>query len=256
MGRKSHPAPNERNVAQFNADVERFSAYEYSLGRYSSVVATQRQTDEMVRMLTARFPGPLRILDIGCGDGTYTIELVKRLSVASATAFDAAEVAVARAKERYGQEYPNFEFRVGSIYASHELVAPATFDVVVLRGLLHHLYEPERAIASLARVADAVLFVEPNGFNPITKMIEKFSSYHRKHEEKSYRPPVLNRWFENEGYGLIDRRFFGVVPYFCPTLMAKALKIVEPYAERIPVARHLCCGTHLALYRKVRRSLS
>ena len=57
MSNDSRHASSERNVAEFNADVERFSAYEYSLGQYSSVVATERQTDEMVRMLSAHFAG-------------------------------------------------------------------------------------------------------------------------------------------------------------------------------------------------------
>ena len=253
MAAEGSPVPGERNVAQFNADVKRFSGYEYTLGRYSTVVATGRQTDELVRVLTGRFPGPLRILDIGCGDGTYTIQLVNRLKISSIVAFDAAEGAITRAKECYERTYPSIEFKVGSIYDSHQVVAPGSFDVAILRGILHHLYEPKRAIASLAQVADAVLFVEPNGFNPILKLIEKCSSYHRKHEEKSYWPPSLNQWFENEGYRLVDRRFFGIVPYFCPTLMAKALKIAEPLAESIPIAKHIYCGTHQALYQKTKR---
>src|SRR5262245_54023390 len=115
--------PRERSVAEFNADVERFSGYEYTLGRYSSVVATGRQTDETVRVLKVHFPGPLRILDFGCGDGTYTIDLLNRLNISSIVAFDAAEAAITRAKERYGRAYPSVEFKVGSIYDTHQVVA-------------------------------------------------------------------------------------------------------------------------------------
>jgi len=82
------------------------------------------------------------------------------------------------------------------------------------------------------------------------KVIENFSSYHRQHDEKSYWPPALNRWFRGCGYSVVEQRFFGLVPYFCPTTAAKVLNAVEPLIEPVPLFRQIACGTNLVLYRR------
>lgn len=79
-------------------------------------------------------------------------------------------------------------------------------------------------------------------------VIERVSTYHRDHDEKSYWPPTLNRWFAKCGYSPVEQRFFCLVPYFCPTRIAKLLKKIEPRLELIPVVRELACGTNLVLY--------
>ena len=95
-----------------------------------------------------------------------------------------------------------------------------------------------------------MIIVEPNGYNPVLKVIEKVSPYHRAHDEKSYWPPTLNAWFRRNGFSVVKQKFFGVVPFFCPTPIAKSLKAIEPPIEALPITRHLACGTNLVLYRK------
>jgi len=102
----------------------------------------------------------------------------------------------------------------------------------------------------LGRQFPAVLALEPNGYNPVMKVIEKVSIYHREHDEKSYWPPTLNNWFERNGYSVVSQRFFGIVPYFCSTPLARSLKFAEPMFEMAPIVRHLACGTNLILYKK------
>jgi hypothetical protein len=114
-----------------------------------------------------------------------------------------------------------------------------------VRGVLHHLYEPERAISRLSKIAKAIIIVEPNGYNPVLKLIERFSAYHREHEEKSYPPHRLDRWFTKFGGRVVESTYAGLVPFFCPEPLAKVLKVVEPIVERVPVARQLGCAVYV-----------
>ncbi len=82
------------------------------------------------------------------------------------------------------------------------------------------------------------------------KLIEKTSTYHKEHDEKSYWPPKLNGWFQQEGFSVVAQKYFCLVPYFCPTGPAKMLAFAEPVVEAIPGVRQLLCGTNLVLYRK------
>jgi 2-polyprenyl-3-methyl-5-hydroxy-6-metoxy-1,4-benzoquinol methylase len=105
-------------------------------------------------------------------------------------------------------------FDVGSIYDVDKTSKNQEFDVVVVRGVLHHLDYPKRAIKTLGRVFDKVIIFEPNGLNPILKVIEQFSPYHRKHRERSFSPSTLDRWFRNAGYEKRESKVFSIIPFW------------------------------------------
>ena len=94
-------------------------------------------------------------------------------------------------------------------------------------------------------MANEIIVVEPNGYNPILKIIEMVSPYHRKHEEKSYSPRKLDRWFENHGGRIEWSGYIGLVPVFCPDLLARSCKALEPFVERTPVLNRFCCAQYL-----------
>jgi SAM-dependent methyltransferase len=238
----------ERNIEAFNRDTVSHGGYVYtSVDRWASRVATGKQTDELIRMLQEHFPRSIRIADIGCGDGTFTLEMVERFNPAFIRGIDPAAEAVDVARRRIpAGKSKNVSFELGNIYD----VGGNDGEVAVVRGVLHHLDNPKAAIAQLACQFSSVIALEPNGYNPAMKMIERLSSYHRRHDEKSYWPPRLNQWFREHGFSVVSQRFFCLVPYFCPTVIAKALKAVEPLVEALPVARKFACGTNLILYKK------
>lgn len=197
-------------------------------------------------MLARNFPRPARMVDIGCGDGTFTIQMAERLGPSAIRGVEPAAKAVEAARNRIPESlFGTVSFEVGNIYD----FTSRGEDVAVLRGVLHHLDRPEAAIAHLARQFKAVLILEPNGYNPVMKLIEKASIYHRKHDEKSYWPGMLNRWFRSQGLSVVEQEYFCLVPYFCPTPIAKMLRLAEPAFEALPLVRQLCCGTNLVLYR-------
>jgi ubiquinone/menaquinone biosynthesis C-methylase UbiE len=247
MAGQSH-LPLERNVSAFNADTSELGGYVYtSNDRWSSQHATGRQTDELVRMLAENFSRSIRVADIGCGDGTYSLEVFQRFGPAKVRGVDPASNAIVAAQKRTPPNLADLvTFEVGNIYD----IGSKGEDVAVVRGVLHHLDRPEAAISHLATQFDSILVLEPNGFNPAMKVIEKVSSYHRAHDEKSYWPPALNRWFLNAGLSVVTQKYFCLVPYFFPTSAAKLLAKLEPAVESVPLIRQVTCGTNLILYRK------
>ena len=246
--KNNRDAPLERSIAAFNADTEAHGGYIYtSVDRWSSRYASRRQTDELLRMLVEHVNASIRIADIGCGDGTFTLEIAERFRPIAIRGIEPAANAIAAAKGRIPANLScSVTFEVGDIYA----LRSEGEALAIARGVLHHLDRPRKAIAQLAKHFTFVLTLEPNGYNPVTKLIEKTSAYHREHDEKSYWPPSLNRWFEQEGFRLVSQKFFCIVPYFCPTAAARLLKLVEPIVEWLPGVRQVCCGTNFALYRR------
>ncbi len=233
----------ERNVSQFDADVRANQGYLYTTNaKRSSVLANQRLTDVTRAMVDLR---GRRVIDVGCGDGTYTAELQRTCGPASMVGVDASTEAVEQANRRFGR--PGLRFDACSVY---DLPYEAgSFDVAVVRGLLHHLDDARRALARIGTLATELVVIEPNGYNPTLKLIERFSRYHREHGEKSYAPSLLRRWIRELG-GTIEREAYaGLVPFFCPDWMAAALKAVEPAVEAAPLAKQLSCAVYVVRYR-------
>ena len=244
----------ERNISAFQSDSLRYGGYVYTaVDRWSSRVATSRQTDELVRMVAGHFPRTVRITDIGCGDGALTMEFLKLFQPSCVRGVDPAISSIDAARRRLlsNQAASVVSFEVGNIYDIENIDRDCEQpSLAVVRGVLHHLDNPRAAIARLAQQFDWVLVLEPNGFNPVMKAIERLSTYHRNHDEKSYWPPALNRWFSECGFSVLEQKFFCLVPYFCPTPIARCLKALEPVVEIIPMVREIGCGTNLILYKR------
>ena len=217
----------KKNVTVFEQDVLENEGYRYTTNAgFSSVVANRRMTEATLKWLG---PELHQVLDAGCGDGTYTHELKVARPDLQIAGYDAAEVAVKFATGRY----PDIEFLIADMLRP-ETFPNRKFDTVIIRGILHHLSDPAAALKHCVRLSDRVIVIEPNGNNPILKVIEKVSSYHREHEEQSFSSGTLRRWCREAGYSVIATEFIGFVPMFCPTAFAKLIYFFQPLLERIP----------------------
>ena len=230
----------KKTVRQFNRDVEVNIGYLYTTAAKLSSRLANLRLSEAVEHIT-NLAGK-RVIDVGCGDGTYTLELLTARP-RYVLGVDAAEAAVNCAKQK-SVGFDHIEFRMMDIYDLDSL--GERFDVAVVRGMLHHLYDAKKAITILSKIAKEVIFIEPNGCNLILKIIEKTSRYHIEHEEKSYSPRQLDRWFAQNGGRLIRSFYCGLVPFFCPDRVSRMLKMLEPIVERIPFLRQLVCAVYVS----------
>jgi SAM-dependent methyltransferase len=207
----------------FDRDVALNEGYRYTTNApVSSRLANERLTDLTLEL------APLAgrsLIDVGCGDGTYTAELARRGNPSVVVGIDPAAGAVDVALRRH----PGLRFEVGD--AAWLETTKERFDIAVARGVLHHADDPARLLRAVRRVAGEVVVIEPNGWNPILKLIERASSYHRAHGERSWRSSVIDGWLREAGFMQLRSTYAGLVPFFCPAPAARALKAIEPLVE-------------------------
>lgn len=229
----------EKNIDSFNKDVEANNGYLYTTNETLSNKFAAGRVSEAIHSLV-NLSGK-NVTDIGCGDGKYTFDLLK-FNPNYILGIEPADKAILIAKSKIaGQK--NIDFQVGDIY--NLALLKKHFDIAIIRGVLHHLYEVELAVKNVCQIADEIIVVEPNGYNFILKIIEKTSSYHIEHEEKSYFPHKLNKWFSQNGGKIISPTYIGLVPVFCPNFMAKILKKIEPLVEKISPFNMLFCAQYV-----------
>ena len=235
----SETAPGS-GVRPFERDVARRGSYLYTAGdRLSCRLANARMTRAV--LTAATFDGA-RVIDIGCGDGTYTHELAELARPAQVHGVDPAREAIEVARASGGQGRC-VTFEVAGAYAlPHD---PDAFDVAVLRGVLHHVGRPLDALREALRVAPTVVIVEPNGLNPGLRVLERFSPYHVEHGERSDAPGRLDRWVVALGARVVWRQWVGFVPMFAPDPYARIAKRVEAWLERLPAVRNLACAQYV-----------
>ena len=116
-------------------------AYERLMGRWSKSVGG-RFLDWL------DVPRGLRWLDIGCGNGAFTEEVVARCSPSSVMAIDPSDDQLAYARTRPGTTMA--EFRVGD--AQTLPLDDHSFDVAVMALVISFVSEPAKAVMEMARV--------------------------------------------------------------------------------------------------------
>lgn len=95
-------------------------------------------------------PG-MRVLDVGCGLGSITVDLAEAVAPGGVVGvdLDAGQLELGRAAARE-RELENVRFEVGNVYALP--FAAASFEVVLAHTLLFHLRDSLRALGELRRV--------------------------------------------------------------------------------------------------------
>jgi SAM-dependent methyltransferase len=114
-------------------------AYDRFMGRYSTQLSQQLADLAGVR-------AGQRVLDVGCGPGALTAELVGRLGAASVAAVDPSEPFVAAAQAR------NPGVNVLRASAEHLPFADGEFDAALAQLVVHFMKDPVAGLAEMARV--------------------------------------------------------------------------------------------------------
>ena len=114
-------------------------AYDRFMGVYSSQLAPQIADLANVRE-------GQKVLDVGCGTGTLTQELVRRLGAHDVAAVDPSESFVGAIRARY----PNV--RVERASAEELPFADDSFDAALAQLVVHFMSDPVGAVREMARV--------------------------------------------------------------------------------------------------------
>jgi SAM-dependent methyltransferase len=93
------------------------------------------------------------VLDVGCGPGTITLDIARRVTPGRVTGIDASAAVIAEAAAAASADGVDVEFRTGDIYALD--VPDQAFDVVHGHQVLQHLSEPVAALREMRRVCRA-----------------------------------------------------------------------------------------------------
>jgi len=181
--------------------------------------ASTRKAFEMMEHL----PPEPRMLDIGCGPGMQTIELL-RLSGGTVVALDLLPQMILRVTEAADRE--GFTDRLEAVQADmHEMrFEPASFDVVWSEGAIYFLGFEK----GLERVKE---FVRPGGYVAVSEAVWLESD-----------PPqeVIDLWKEYPEIDTVDRKLdvvsrlgYSIVDHFVLTALSWTELYYDPLATRI-----------------------
>jgi ubiquinone/menaquinone biosynthesis C-methylase UbiE len=97
----------------------------------------------------------LKILDVGCGPGTITVDLASRVPQGFVYAIDPSADVIEKAREHAKEKgITNVRFEVGDIFTWQDLdgVEEAAFDVVHAHQVLQHLQDPLGCMKEMKRL--------------------------------------------------------------------------------------------------------
>ncbi|CUM64618.1 uncharacterized protein PRCAT00002226001 [Priceomyces carsonii] len=131
----------------------------YKQGFEKSVSDTHawRTVDNSAKFLIPYLKPTFRVLDVGSGPGTITIDLGRYIPKGSIIGVEPTEELIKEAKDNRAKSgIPNVDFRLGSAY---ELpFEDDTFDLVFCHQVLLHLQDPLAGLKEMKRVT------KPGGF--------------------------------------------------------------------------------------------
>jgi SAM-dependent methyltransferase len=115
------------------------AAYDRFMGRYSVLLAPQLAD-------LAGVSAGQHVLDVGCGPGALTAELVERLGPAAVSAVEPSEPFVAAVRERY----PGVDVRRAA--AEGLPFTDRAFDAALAQLVVHFMADPVAGLGEMARV--------------------------------------------------------------------------------------------------------
>jgi ubiquinone/menaquinone biosynthesis C-methylase UbiE len=124
----------------------------YTHGHHESVLRshTWRTVENSAAYLVPSLRPGMDVLDVGCGPGTITVDLARRVAPGRVTGIDRSGEVVAQAASYAAEQGADVTFDAGDVYAL--TYGDATFDIVHAHQVLQHLTDPVRALKEMRRV--------------------------------------------------------------------------------------------------------
>lgn len=146
---------DEQTIAYLNAINQRFYA---AVG--ASFDATRREAWRGWSRLADHLQPPLRVLDVGCGNGRFGVFLAQRFGVERIvyTGTDNADFLLVRAGESLSASGVAHRLITADIVSDppDPTIYGDAYDLVVLFGVLHHIPDSARRAARIAELAARV----------------------------------------------------------------------------------------------------
>ncbi|MEV1129547.1 methyltransferase domain-containing protein [Agromyces sp. NPDC049794] len=188
----------------------------YTHGHHESVLRSHswRTVENSAAYLAPHLREGMRVLDVGSGPGTITIDLARRVRPGLVTGIDAVADVVEHASGlAASQRVDNVEFLVGDAYALP--FANEAFDLVHAHQVLQHLARPIDALREFRRVLKpggmlAVREVDYGGviWSPASAGLTRWLGlYHDVHAGNGGEPDAgrhLKRWVREAGFGRLE----------------------------------------------------
>lgn len=148
----------------FNGEVERFS--DLAKGQ-ASIKDARLMMDLLAETASILVPETHAILDIGCGAGNQTLNLLQVFPDADCTLLDISPAMLERAKERVGAVAPGPVIAVEGDIRTAEL-PQGKFDIAVAAAVLHHLRDEDDWKRTFAKIHS---LLKPGGILLVSDLI-------------------------------------------------------------------------------------
>ena len=192
-----------------------------------------------VGMLTDSLQPGMKVLEIGCGTGFFTQEIIKKQ--VKLTAIDISPELLEVAKNNIVAS--NLEFVIENAYQM--TFANQTFDAVIGSSVIHHL-DVDLALKEFYRVLKPggfIAFTEPNMLNPQIALERNIPALKKalgnSPDETAFFIWSIRKKLKNTGFSGIE-----IVPFdfLHPKIPKRMIKIMLPligFAEKIPLFKHI-----------------
>jgi len=198
-----------------------------------------------VNMLKRMLIPDSKVLELGCGTGYFTHELVD--TGAEITAIDISPELLEEARKEF--KALNVEFKVDNAYAMS--FADEYFDHVVGSSVLHHL-EISEALSEIFRVLKPgghIAFTEPNMMNPQIALQKNIPYIKRRMgdspDETAYFKWQMKRLLREAGFDLIRVIPFDFLHPSVPFGLIRTVSWIGNVAEKTPLLRDIAGSLYI-----------
>jgi 2-polyprenyl-3-methyl-5-hydroxy-6-metoxy-1,4-benzoquinol methylase len=198
-----------------------------------------------VKMLSSKIKSGMEVLELGCGTGYFTKELIK--TGANITAIDISPDLLAVAKKEIVSN--NVSFIIENAYGTK--FTNEQFDRVVGSSVLHHL-DIDKALPEIYRVLKSggeIFFTEPNMLNPQIAM-QKNISWLKKRlgdspNETAFFKYSLRKKLFSCGFKHVDIRPFDFLHPQIPECLVPLFEALNYNLEKIPFIKEIAGSLYI-----------
>lgn len=207
--------------------------------------AGKKRLNRRIKMLTDHLASSMTVLELGCGAGYFTKEIVQ--TRCKLTAIDISPELIEGAKQKVKDD--NVTFQLDNAYGLS--FANETFDSVIGSSVLHHL-DIDKALAEIFRVlktGGTLYFTEPNMLNPQIA-IQKNIPFIKKRmgdspDETAFFKWQISRFLAKHGFSNIKVTPFD---FLHPAIPSSLIGVIEPVCsmlESIPLVKEFAGSLYI-----------